>query len=285
MDVTATLGDLANWIGTGKEDVHSNGWGQSDAEQRRKIADSLTPGEVLANLLTMAAEGKIRPLSPANGELLETRPDANSLLTSEDIDIAIKCLRAAINWEAIRLAQEKEKLEAGRYTIEEAAKELAANTGLHVDRWRKTLLTEIKQGKLPLRNPRDFGDLLPYAAPDDHDFLIMCEQATSFDLNNCLESHAEWQVAYRFATANAPAKAKKKRLQTIHPQRVEQFRRVITEMGLDPQGLPAEKHGKPGVRARVARALGIAPTDKNYKSFEHHWDRALKDGAISKKLS
>lgn len=214
-----TLADLAGRIGTGKVDIHSNEWGQSDAEQRRKIAESFTPDIVLASLLEMAAQGRtIHPLSPASGEPLGAPPDENWLLTREDADTAVQCLRVAINRRAILLTQEKEKLDAGRYTIEEAATELAANTGLDVDRWRKTLLAEVKEGRLSLRNPRDFGDLLPYAVPNHYgpgaarDFLLMCEQVTASDLNNCLESHPEWRVTYRLGMTSQPRAAAETRV-------------------------------------------------------------------------
>jgi hypothetical protein len=278
-----TLGDLAGRIGTGKVDIHSNDWGRTDAEQRRKIAESYTPDKALAALLEMAADYLIRPRYTANGEPLKTPPDSNSWLTGKDGDIAVECLRKAVDWDAFLLAQEeaqeKARREAGRYTIEDAAKELAADTGLNVDRWRKTLVAEVKQGKLLLRNPRDFEDWLPYAVPDDDDLRTVCEQVTGCDLNRLLESHAEWQVPYRFATADAPAKAKKEKLQTKHQQMVSEFRRVIAERGFNPDALPPEKRGNgdSGLRSMVAEALNISPS----KSFQRHWERAFEKGEIS----
>jgi hypothetical protein len=289
-----TLSELATRIRTGEKDIDLNEWGQSDAVHRPKNVESLPPNQLRAIIWEMAKQGKITPLSLANGEPLETPSGEtswleNASLTSKDADIAVQCLRVAVALMARERAQERAKLEAGRYTLEEAATKLSDNTGLDIDRWRKTLLTEVKQGKLPLRNPRDYGDLLPYAVPDQQrgtpaaacDFLLLGELVTSGDLNNCLK-RAEWQITYRFPTVAAARKAKKKKTTNIHQQMVQEFRRVIVdELILDPDALPLEKRGKngnAGVRSMVAKALKLSASTK---SFERHWERAFEKGELS----
>jgi hypothetical protein len=278
-----TLLDLAWRIGTGKIDIHSNDWGQSDAEQRRKIAESLTNDTILASLLEMASQGKIKPLSLVNGQLVDALLDATSWISNEDIDIAIQCFRVAINRRAIRLGQEDEKRAADRYTIEEAAKELAAHTGLDVKRWRQTLLSEVKQGKLPLKNPRDFGDWLPYEESDSQrrvkpaarDFLLMCEQVAGCDLNSCLESHPEWKIAYRFGTASIDAQPA---LETRLPVSVQQEIAVINkirELGINPEAFPINAPGKRGRKADVCAAILQSPSHlfPSQTVFKLTWER------------
>jgi hypothetical protein len=124
---------------------------------------------------------------------------------------------------------------------------------------------------------------LPYAVPREIDFMLMVEQAATSDLNTLLDNNPNWGIAYRFATANVPAKAKKKKFQGIGQQMVSEFRRVIAEKGFDPDALPPEMRGSgdSGIRSMVAKALDISPSDTRFKSFEHHWDRALGSGAIA----
>jgi len=112
---------------------------------------------------------------------------------------------------AVRVAPSSERTHvsvnwnAGRYTIEEAARELSAYTGRAFDRCLELIVNGVKQGHLPLKNPRDFGDKLPYAVPSV--VRVWYEHVTNTDLNSWLESNSEWGIKYRFATESVPVRA------------------------------------------------------------------------------
>ena len=56
------------------------------------------------------------------------------------------------------------------------------------------------------------------------------------------------------------------------------FIQLITDRGFNPKAMPPVTRGLPGLRAEVAKALGLLPSDRN---FENHWQRALKLGVLA----
>lgn len=84
----------------------------------------------------------------------------------------------------------QEKRSAGRYTLREAAQELAGKSGWAEQRWLELLEQQVQAGVLPLRNPLDLADALPYEVPhvlrDHHD------QVCRSDVNQWLAANPGW---------------------------------------------------------------------------------------------
>jgi len=101
-------------------------------------------------------------------------------------------LTAATDYEQAEMAG------AGRLFISEFAESLAKETGIDAARWESTLVAEIKGGTLPLKNPRDLGDFLPYSVPKN--LSTFYDRVDVADVNKLLDAHPEWRVTYRFPT-------------------------------------------------------------------------------------
>jgi hypothetical protein len=182
---------------------------------------------------------------------------------------------------AVAMSLEEAKKAAGRYTIKEAAAELARQTPITADRWKKALMEAVCNGDLPLRNPYNYSDNLPYAVPKR--FYSFIEQVDVSGLNRRLDLHPEWGVVFRFpvpagASVRGTSCANAAKKKTKGQQWNEEIVRVLRELKYEPKSLPRGKSGKPGVRAEVARKLGRKP---NEKEFEHAWGNALGDGIIA----
>lgn len=59
-------------------------------------------------------------------------------------------------------AARRQRREAGRYTLDEAAVELAKKSKLPQERWLEAILSAVKIGKLRFMNPENLNDTLPY---------------------------------------------------------------------------------------------------------------------------
>ncbi len=92
---------------------------------------------------------------------------------------------------------------AGRLQIDEVVGILAKETGTEAARWEATLVTEIKSGALPLKNPRDLRDFLPYAVPKN--LRTFYDRVDVADVDKLLNAHPEWRVEYRFNSAELPS--------------------------------------------------------------------------------
>src|SRR5258708_31224527 len=269
-----TLGELASEIASGTVDIQAPiERSRSDAESRREIAKSYTRDKALAALMQMAADYLIKPR--AVGEPLLILADESSVLTSRDRDKAVRSLRVSVDWDAVILAQEKARRGAGRYTIEEAARELAINTDVDVDRWLDILLQEVKREKLPLRNPRNISDQLPFAVPDEVNFVLALVQVTNSDLNILLEKNPGWGIAYRFGTALAHPQAAADTRVSVSLQQENAVINKIRELGIDPLAVPKNAPGKPGCKADVREPTLKSPPhiSNSQKTFESTWDR------------
>ncbi len=101
---------------------------------------------------------------------------------------------------------------AGRLTIFEACTELALNTDTAVERWLQAMLVDIRDGKLPLRNPQNPADRLPYRIPveiraytESGNYRIRrnarararLEETDAISLNQWLAQNPDW-CGYRF---------------------------------------------------------------------------------------
>lgn len=60
---------------------------------------------------------------------------------------------------------------AGIFTLDEVANELAQRSPLTIPRWRELLVIAVSDGKIPLRNPMNFADPSDYPVPEQlHEF-------------------------------------------------------------------------------------------------------------------
>ena len=136
------------------------------------------------------------------------------------------------------------------------------------------MLDSIQKGELPLRNPRDYSDRLPYAVPK----IIRSfeEQVDADGLNAWLDAHKEWGITFRFKQP-APLSTAPQPLRTVPVtrQRELEILRVIAELNFEVLALPARKPGKPGVKAAVRLRLNY----NNPDLFDADWERLLKRGS------
>jgi hypothetical protein len=88
---------------------------------------------------------------------------------------------------------------AGRYIISEACVELGEATPIEAARWEERMLADIKAGKLPVCNPRNLLDTLPYTVP--RIIRPYYDQVNTAGLNAWLDAHPKWSVSYRFNRA------------------------------------------------------------------------------------
>lgn len=114
--------------------------------------------------------------------------------------------------------EQEEMANAGRLPICEVAALLATETSIDVARWESTLVDAIRSSALPLKNPRNLADTLPFKVqPNLRTFYDRIELT---DVNLWLDAHPEYRVKYRFsvtapaaATPATPALAETKTLQ------------------------------------------------------------------------
>ncbi|CAG9270268.1 hypothetical protein BCEP4_60126 [Burkholderia cepacia] len=219
------------------------------------------------------------------GELIanERRKDGEVLLNEHAVDEW--CAREQFPFRLGLTAQadaDKAAMEAaGRHTIDAVVGELAKKTGRDAARWEATLVAEIKSGALPLKNPRDLGDFLPYPVPKN--LRTFYDRVDISDVDKLLDTRPDWRVTYRFRTeaAAAPASAvevdaapAKPPLQQRHQE--NEILRVIRELGEDPARLPKQTPGKPGIKAAVRAKLAFSG-----KVFDLAWERLRKNGEIA----
>lgn len=95
----------------------------------------------------------------------------------------------------VRLEQ-REMMRAGRLHIQTVADRLAKRTGIDAPRWESTLIDAIRTGTLPLKNPRNLADSLPYAVPKN--LRAFYDRVQVVDVNALLDANPSWQVSYRF---------------------------------------------------------------------------------------
>jgi hypothetical protein len=92
--------------------------------------------------------------------------------------------------------EQRAMMRAGRLHIETVAARLAKKTGVDATRWESTLSDEIRAGRLPLKNPRNLADSLPYAVPKN--LRVFYDRVDVVDVNKLLDAHSEWRTEYRF---------------------------------------------------------------------------------------
>lgn len=174
-------------------------------------------------------------------------------------------------------AQESAKRAAGLYTILEAWQALSHATGITATRWRQTMLRDIRSGKLPLRNPQNPADRLPYEVPLE--LQAFYDQVDAQSLNKWLNAHPDWSVSYRFPVGDANEKKTTDREcgepLSVRERQGREIVRVIRELGRDPKALPKGPSGKEGIKAQVRAHL-----DFTKSSFDHSWKWLRETGAI-----
>jgi hypothetical protein len=108
---------------------------------------------------------------------------------------------------SVEAQSEKEQADmerAGRLRITQIAETLAKATGIDAARWESTIVDAVKAGPLPLKNPRNLADSLPYSVPKN--LRAFYDRVDITDVNRWLDDNSGWGVAYRF-TVEAPAAA------------------------------------------------------------------------------
>jgi len=177
---------------------------------------------------------------------------------------------------------------AGRLTISEVGARLASETGIDAARWESTLNDAIRAGMLPLKNPRNLADALPYAVPKN--LRAFYDRVDVADVNKLLDANQEWHVAYRFAcrvqvngvaisgeSADTSSVGASRPLPQQRHQEQEVLR-VIRELGYDPQQLPKQRAGTAGVKAAVKSQLKQSLTEAVFKKA---WERLRAAGDIA----
>jgi hypothetical protein len=142
-----------------------------------------------------------------NDELVpnERRKDGEVLLNEYSIDewLAREQIPMRLNPRTQADAEQAAMMAAGRLQIDEVVGILAKETGTEAARWEATLVTEIKSGTLPLKNPRDLCDFLPYVVPKN--LRTFYDRVDVSDVNKLLDSRPDWRVTYRFPVESPPA--------------------------------------------------------------------------------
>jgi hypothetical protein len=111
-------------------------------------------------------------------------------MTPEQRSKATKKIDEEVGETAQRKCQEKSQNDAGCYTLIRAATELSVKSGLKIDRWLRLIMGEIEAGALPLKNPKDYTDPLPYPIPET--LLDYYDVVSAADVNTWLTAHPEW---------------------------------------------------------------------------------------------
>ncbi|UEP49357.1 hypothetical protein LMA00_06285 [Burkholderia ambifaria] len=164
------------------------------------IAMRVHPGDVEAQRGLRSSLVERMEYAIEQGELVanERRKDGEILLNEYSVDEW--CAREQFPFRLSLPAQgnaEQAAMEAsGRRTIEDIALALTKETGTEAARWESTLVAEIRGGALPLKNPRDLGDFLPYAVPKN--LRTFYDRVDIADVNKLLDSRSDWRVTYRF---------------------------------------------------------------------------------------
>lgn len=173
--------------------------------------------------------------------------------------------------------EQRAMMRAGRLHIETVAARLAKKTGVDAARWEGTLVDAIRSGTIPLKNPRNLADLLPYPVPKN--LRTFYDRVDVFDVNKLLDAHPEWRVSYRFLARDsltergASQVVSRPPLQQRHQE--NEILRVIQELGHDPKKLPKQKAGTAGVKSSVRQKLTFSD-----KVFNKAWQRLRDSGDI-----
>ncbi|HKT98051.1 MAG TPA: hypothetical protein VJS30_16225 [Paraburkholderia sp.] len=220
------------------------------------------------------------------GELTvnERRKDGEILLNEHSVDewLIREQIPALLNPTAQANIEQGAMEAAGRLRIDDVVRILATETGREAARWESTIVAEIRGGALPLKNPRDLGDFLPYAVPKN--LRTFYDRVDVADVNKLLDAHPEWRVTYRFPitavssvlppvteTESSPTRPP---LQQQHQE--SEILRVIRDLGEDPKKLPKQKPGKPGIKAAVRAKLSFSE-----KVFDKAWERLRDAGDVA----
>lgn len=175
--------------------------------------------------------------------------------------------------------QEAEKKAAGRYTLNEAAEEIARNSGERFVPLLKKMKAAVSAGVLRVYEP---GRNARYTPTTVHDRY---EEAYWDTLNAWLNAN-EPRIKWRF---QEPGKATTPEMhagsgalnQPLQRQRSQeqQILQILDELKYDRKKLPPYKRGTPGVKAKVRKKLDPPWSDDVFKKA---WQRCLNSGAVAR---
>jgi hypothetical protein len=169
-------------------------------------------------------------------------------------------------FKAIRIA-------AGRYTLTEAARAIAAATGEREQHLLEALKHAAAAHELPMYEPGR-QQVYRYGAGGASRVRDFYEEAYWYDLNQWLKSH-EPRLArnFQFPEPNQEGSGvPKPKKQGVHQE--DEILRVITELGFKPAALP-KSTAKNGVKAQVRAKLSFST-----KVFDKAWDRLRAQKSI-----
>jgi hypothetical protein len=268
---------------------------------RRDIALAFEERALLDRLKSFVATGNVIPRSPENGTPIEGIQDfgfASDLhwnISASHADFFSKCsLSVAANIphdfasiaskteerRQVRAEQVAARKTAERYTVLEACAALARATGWYADRWKHVMLDAIRAEALPLRNPQDYGDRLPYPVP--RQITVYADEVDSIGLNRWLDSNPDWAVIFRFpeplrkqvgaASPNSQIEPLKQKPLSRQAFYESEILRTLNELNYPPRAIPRRPNGLPGVRSEVRAKL----PDLSDIVFDKAWRAALK---------
>jgi hypothetical protein len=174
----------------------------ADIIARRSYPQDITKAREAEHALVERIE-----LAIENGELTENerRRDGAILLNEHSIDewLIREQIPVLLNPTTQTDIEQNAMEAAGRRRIDDVVGVLAKETGTEAARWESTLVAEIRSGALPLKNPRDLADFLPYAVPKN--LRTFYDRVDISDVNKLLDSNLDWRVTYRFPVEPPPA--------------------------------------------------------------------------------
>jgi len=147
--------------------------------------------------------------------------------------------------------------------LEEAAQVLAENTGWDTSRWLHTIRAAIAAKHLPLKNPQDLTDNLPYPVPS----LVreFYDQVSGEDVNTWLDANPVWKVTYRIPSPAQGSAVEKSITEAAgDPPWVTETQRLADEIGT--------KKWLNGVQEITGRSI-CAPVANELNKNQENWGR------------
>lgn len=173
-------------------------------------------------------------------------------------------------------AQEQDFRRMGRYTVEDAAKELSKTTGWAEAQWLKRIREAVNSREVDLRNPQEPENPLPFDLPKvPRDFYDQVSANGPKSINAWLEKHPEWGVRLGADDASKAKSVDVRRPLPMQRQQEQAILAALQGLGYNPAQLPKPKSGKPGVKAEVRALLNYTPT-----VFDRAWERLRKSKEI-----
>jgi len=164
-------------------------------KQAAKLAHCINPIRWPDNVIAQGPlSEELRIKIQSLSELLAERDQSWALINliaylGELAPYRMKLVRSLAEATEITLSA-KRKQEAGRYTLKEAANALAKGFGIDPDRWPNVIIEAIENEEIPLKNPRNPSDNIPYAFPKV--LRPWYDQVLASDINKWLDEHPDY---------------------------------------------------------------------------------------------